>query len=767
MFQVVWKHLVGNSSRPRTSSADAFSPQRPIVRTTTWMQHFAVLFLAGVGVCWVFQPWNLSLSRPLAYSKEVMSDMMSIVLWTKSIIDEGWWMTNQHVGAPGGLYMHDYPTGSNVHFLALKILTVITKDPIKLITIYYFLTFPLAAWSAFFVLRRLGLAYGNSLIGGLLFAFTYFHFFRGTPHLLLSGYQYVPLMCLIWVWMIEERSYLVGRNAVSGRLSFLWRDGRTWGTLGIMAAVTSDFPYTPLFAILLLIPATIYSVSLFRTKERAFAGLVVGAMLVTGFLLNMAPTFIYKLQNGPNTSGDLTAIRSWTDSERFGLKLIQLFLPCPEHPIAAMRKVRNDYYAKTAIPSEADSMSMGLAASTGLIWLLMRLFWSSNSSQRDRTLKLFSLLTIGAFLIGGIGGIGTILNFFNFPSARCFSRISIFIVFFSIASFAFLLQPLLDSCREGSARLRIGVAGFLLAVLLGGMYDQVGTLAGRDWQGDVTPTFDSDRNFVRRVEASVPPGSMIFQFPQLTWLSYQNVKGRMQPYDHLRGYVHSKNLRWSFGAMCGRETDRCHHLIAGLPLEQSVEMLATWGFQGIYVDRHGYADPVKEIEAPLAALLRATPIVSDNGRLLFYPLTNYREQPEFKASEARRTAELNRVFASPRLTWKSGAYDEEPDFQGKPYRWCVASGSIEIENPLDRPVHARLSFATCAQNIGEYSMSVRANNLSRTIPVTHVPTRHTLDLILPPKTSRLDWTSDVPGVEFPQRTIHFMLIDVKCEKMAD
>jgi phosphoglycerol transferase len=95
----------------------------------------------------------------------------------------------------------------------------------------------------------------------------------------------------------------------------------------------------------------------------------------------------------------------------------------------------------------------------------------------------------------------------------------------------------------------------------------------------------------------------------------------MSDYDHFRGYVHSRTLRWSYGAMRGRAGDLWQREAATQPPEQLVETLVCAGFAGIYLDRNGYADQGEAVEAELSRILGAAPLVSRNGRLAFFDLS--------------------------------------------------------------------------------------------------------------------------------------------------
>jgi len=86
----------------------------------------------------------------------------------------------------------------------------------------------------------------------------------------------------------------------------------------------------------------------------------------------------------------------------------------------------------------------------------------------------------------------------------------------------------------------------------------------------------------------------------------------MVDYDHVRPYLHSDHLRWSYGAMKGREED--------IGDDVSVAEARAAGYAAIEVDRLGYADNGAAVEADVRRVTQAAPIVSPNGRLAVYRL---------------------------------------------------------------------------------------------------------------------------------------------------
>ena len=66
--------------------------------------------------------------------------------------------------------------------------------------------------------------------------------------------------------------------------------------------------------------------------------------------------------------------------------------------------------------------------------------------------------------------------------------------------------------------------------------------------------FRHDAEFVQRIETVMTPGAMIFQLPVVAFPENPKVN-RLNDYDLAKGYLHSTRLRWSYGAIKGREND--------------------------------------------------------------------------------------------------------------------------------------------------------------------------------------------------------------------
>ena len=132
-------------------------------------------------------------------------------------------------------------------------------------------------------------------------------------------------------------------------------------------------------------------------------------------------------------------------------------------------------------------------------------------------------------------------------------------------------------------------------------------------------TFHQDQALVRAIEAAAPPHAMVFQLPYVAFPE-SPPRYQMQDYEQLRPGLHSRTLRWSYGAMKGRAEDRWLAEVSGLAAPELAAALGKAGFAGILVNRLGYLDHATALEAQLRNVTGRDPIVDGNRELAYFPL---------------------------------------------------------------------------------------------------------------------------------------------------
>jgi phosphoglycerol transferase len=136
--------------------------------------------------------------------------------------------------------------------------------------------------------------------------------------------------------------------------------------------------------------------------------------------------------------------------------------------------------------------------------------------------------------------------------------------------------------------------------------------------------FTNDARFVNSIENSVPPGSMIFQLPYVPFPENPVVVNKMYDYDLFRGYLHSQDLHWTYGAMKGRSGDAWYKEVSKQPPNELLKTISFAGFNGIYIDRFGYEDEADSLINQLSHDLGTQPVLSENRRLAFFSIIDYK-----------------------------------------------------------------------------------------------------------------------------------------------
>jgi phosphoglycerol transferase len=536
------------------------------------------------------QLWRADFKVPFTY----FVDSLFYSVAMKGTIEHGWWVHNESLGAPERLHFEAYPAMENTHFALIKLLSLFTSDHARLLNLFYLLTFPLTAIASFYVLRSFKFSFGPALVVSLLYAFLPYHFFQ-SYHLTMAAYYLVPLMVLVLVWIcLEER--LKGRKAIA--------------SIVICIIAGSGGVYYPYFFCFLLLVAGAFSWWNRRNVAPLVAALVLSGVVAGTIVVNHLPTIIYQRTHGSSSMGN----RSVGDAETMGLKLTQLLLPIGGHRNENFAALKYRYNLGPLI-NENDTSSLGVVGSIGFLVLIGALF---SKRQLPELIEALSRLNMAAFLLGTIGGVGVLFALLVSPQIRAYTRISVFIAFFSLIVIAWLLDSLFK--RLPSPPLRIVYYVGLAVVLTLGVLDQTGTSFFFIPEYEKTKReYESDADFVSRVEASLPPHAMVFQLPYMPFPESPPLY-QMRPYEHYKAYLHSKTLRWSYGAPLGDKEDRWQQAVGAQPAPELVNSVRAAGFSGIYLNLDGYEDRGAKLKSELTAALGVQPIVNREGNLVFFKL---------------------------------------------------------------------------------------------------------------------------------------------------
>ena len=584
-------------------------------RQRAWL---ARLVAAAVAICLclvilacVLRLWDAD----FAVLPDKNGDTIEVAMSVKSLVDNGWWLRNPHLGMPFGQQLFDEPFVDNLSMSLMKLLSLFTRNYAVIMNLFFFLTFPLTAITSLFVLRSFDISYPSAIVVSLLYVFLPYHFLlRGWAHLFSSAYYLVPVIVMVCVWLWKEELDVPTLDGVNGsRIS----RPLAFALLAVLL-IGSGEKYYAFFACFLLWVAGAGG-SFFSHRIRPLA-LAIGLSTLVAFavVLNNAPSLLYMWYHGANK---VAALRMPQESEIYGLKISQMLLPVDGHRLPYFRRLKNTYDSLAPVVNENGSATLGVVGGFGFLFLLASLLWRSKEKAGE-LFRPLATLTVAAVFVGTIGGFGSLFNFVVYPQFRCYNRISVYIAFLSLFTAALLLDALgrrMELRQYGTWAWH----GSLAAVLLIGILDQTTTAFVPNYEESKAEEHN-DAAFVKEIEAAVPRGAMIFQLPTVSFPENPPV-ARMLDYDLLKGYLHSNTLRWSYGSVKGREDALWGERVTHQPLDSMVRQLAFAGFSGIYIDRYGYSDSGRTIEYQLSQLLGGSPLVSENGRLAFFNLTSLAE----------------------------------------------------------------------------------------------------------------------------------------------
>ena len=601
-------------------------------------------YVAAIALCLLLLAWVLHLDHaelniPFADEGDALLHSMLV----KSIIDNGWVWHNPYLGAPYRTQLLDFPFYDNLDLALMRLLALFTSNYAVVLNLFFLLTFPLTVLCSMLALRSFKVSYMSAIVVSLLYAFIPFHFYRGEGHLLVGVYFLLPLMTMVILWMW------------TGQLN-----RRRMGlALLICVLVGCAYPYYAFFGCYFLAVVAIASAIRFSRPQNLAWGTALIAVVFGTLIFNTSPTWLYAMRHGRNHE---VAERPPFDSEVYALKLTNLLLPMTDHRVKVLRDIKQTY-DRDVQHNERDAATLGTVASLGVLFLLGWLFSARREDAQGDIITALAVLTVAAVLLGTLGGFGSIFNYLVASEIRCYNRVSIYIAFFSLFAVALLLDALRRWMRDGPFATWLW-RGLLVVVLGLGILDQTNPSFAPNY-ARTKRRYQSEGAFIAQIEASVPSGAMIFQLPNVHFPEVPSVAA-MNAYDELRGYLHSRSLRWSSGAMKGRPEalwEQRNGLDIGnepavvgpegvrtiheqFPAE-ALNTLVFAGFNGIYVDRYGFADRGSMITSQLQALLREPPLLSKDHRLEFFDLTPFATALRAKYTSEQWETETRKALALP------------------------------------------------------------------------------------------------------------------------
>ncbi len=564
----------------------------------------------------VLQLWRADLSEPFVYQH----DYTYFTDVAQTINDTGWYEHQPRLGAPFEQNMGDYPVAAeNFQMLVgFKALSFVTDSGATIADLWVILSFPLVALSAFLVLHRLRISQLLAVSLALLYSFLPYHLSHVQQgHMQLVGYYVVPVAVLMLLVHLGEQPFFA--DVVTAPRGMRLRTAlgrRNLLALGASVFIATGGLYYTVFFVLLLLGGTALNVFSDRVVARIHGALVLCLGVGATLALISIPNILYVRSHGQNPWGVGRAI---LDSEVFGLKLSYLLLPTQGHRIAGLAAIP-ERLVDPLLPSEGGQ-ALGLIGAIAFVGLLVHLARRALGQRpaEQRPYGIVAVLTLLATLIGTAAGFSLIFAATISSNIRAWSRIGVVIAFLCFVAVGWVVQ---DGIPQLARRVNLTTRGLALLVplaLLGvGLLDQTNKSDVPEYTA-IDRAWKSDAAFVGAIEQRLPTGAMVYQLPFI-FFAGSPTRADLQGYDLMKGFSHSKDLRWSYGGLQGREAD-WQYGASHLAPDDLVALLAGAGFDGLTIDRAGYDDHAADLERALTAFIGGPDLVSPDKRLSFFDLS--------------------------------------------------------------------------------------------------------------------------------------------------
>jgi phosphoglycerol transferase len=451
------------------------------------------------------------------------------------------------------------------------------------------------------------------------------YLFAESPHHINCQYVwYIPLFLVVWKWMATEPGIEIGSR-------------KFWQAVGIGFLTGLQNPYyTFIFCQLVLLGAVVAG---WRSRSRTallVAGAIIGAAAFA-FLLGNLDTITYRMLHGAGGQ-PVVAQREYRWMDIYGFKLVDLFIPSITHHSATLAKFGLAHRQASVLNDEEGCAYLGIVGIVSLLFLVGATVRALLDGKLPAVpMAAWQVLWIVLFFnTGGLNS--TVAAFTGFTLFRTACRYSVVILAIVLLWAA---QRLTERQRDAGQRLpadtaQIGVitAAALLCILI--LWDQVPRSPTAKQQATIAQQVAADRDFVTRMEESLPMKAMVFQLPVMDGSPVPGVPSS----DHFRPFLSSKKLHFSHGAAQGSDALQWQQavqqqLLNNATLNQqtqqiqfnqnsvgaAVDEMRKRGFAAIYVNRNGFPDRGKGLEKSLLELGYLKPVIdSAAGDLVCIPL---------------------------------------------------------------------------------------------------------------------------------------------------
>jgi phosphoglycerol transferase len=687
-------------------------------------------------------------------------DPLYYLFITKNVMTASWPYTAS-VGLPYESELILFPSATYVWILIKKILSLITRDLFIIENLFVYTVTIISGISFYVIARLLRIRVYLSIIGAVLFGLLPFSLSRAFPHQILlpllavsigSYYAllvfYVPYR-LFWTrkrpWLQVVKSWL---PIVIGSI-LIGLSGHYWVGFG---------------AYLIVMAGVMASLSSF-SRRPFLLSIGICAIATSVFIVSQLPTFL--AAHRINAAVPISA-RSPIDQALYGLKVPDLLVPIVTGIGSLDAKIQR--YHQLRYPNgEGRDNFLGLFGVFGFV-IGLCVFFSSFTylfgrhrrkripMYRWRMVSAASLLSVVAILFGVSNGFGNVFHLFISRNLRAQNRISVYIAFFSFITVLLIAEGVLRKYRH-SLKLRWAVGGVVSILALVSVHNQVSWYKVRPLQAQSTLEVAKDKAFFAAFQSRLGTGRRVLQLPIMVFPGSPPIHA-LGEYEHMKGYLFTTNIGWSYGAVQARPAIAWQHALMQRSTADWIARARAAGFDTILIERKGYEDNANSLIADITRTLSPGRQILDRDDRVVFDLC-----PSLDFEDRHIPLRVNiegRGF---------GALEQDTK---KRWRWNntpEGTASIAVNNRNPGPRQLVMEGAILGGQ-DEFVITVEGPGFLKTYPMKNgAPIR--VEVNVPPGYHLLTFSTTSRRVHAPQdtRTMHMALvnwytIDVEYEKQV-
>lgn len=690
--------------------------QSPIRKITLSIAYYCLLiFTVCVSFHIVSGFFSLDLHTPVA---DGGSDFLPIFYQIKSLINNDWYpftgIHSQRLGFPFGADWNDYPMNHSLFYLIIRFLGFFSKDWAFVFNLYWLSTFILTSLTFSYTLKKLNIRTDIAFVFSILFSFMPFHFFR-MGHIWLSSYFMVPLQILVLLRISDNVPVFFNKGKNTGTF-WIRNEKKITTSIILLLSGWAGIYYAFFFCAILFFVAigTYFQKKSSRHLLSAFAFIGICFFSV---LIDSIPTIVKNIRYGINIGG---FHRSFVESEVYGLKIIQMYLPSIHHRVSEIGAFAQRYNNEAPLITENHSSLLGFIGALGLTLLILTLF----TERVSPLLKKIAKLNIASILIGTIGGFGTLFAYMISPSIRGYNRISVFIFALSLICIAFILDRVFKKIPYLLSIVLIAAIGVF------GIWDQTS-----DYFRFSPPvsSYTQYKNFFSSLEKQVGD-SAVYQLPVVDFPDIASYN-RMGEYEQLRGYLFTDNTKWSYGNTFGRfENAWLQNRSYQYSQEKFINEIAIVGYKYIYLNRKGFSDNGNQMIDSISKILGSPILESDNHELVLFDINPYLKtnNPNFE-----RASELLQL---PSFSYGQGVFFNQTPFIGQIAKIPIPS-HINLFNPSSKKQVVEISFTVTDFSIQTNKIFISSSGRNVSLNTRELPASFSGKFELSPGGSKLVFDS--------------------------